>query len=93
MKKWEGKSLYQLEQRRQRVHNLDIALSELGRVRREARQSYLDELGRILERDPQNLELGHWECEGSPTKSCVYDLSTDERDDECLFCEQASERK
>lgn len=93
MKKWNGKSLYRLGQKGQRVQALDTALGELHTIRSQVHEDFMVELGRVIERDPRNLQLGRWGCEGSPTELCVYDLSTDEQDDACLFCEQPNERK
>lgn len=83
--KWNGKSVYQLNQRRQRIHNLDMALGELNTLRSQAREDYLIELGRILDKDPGTIQEGPWSCEHSPSKICVYERSADS-EDECLFC-------
>lgn len=91
--KWNGKSVYQLKQKKQRIHNLDAAMGELNRVRSEAVHTFREELGRIIERDPDTLLIGSWGCNDSPAEQCVYDLSTDERDNECLFCHEPAERK
>jgi hypothetical protein len=91
--KWNGKSLYQLTQKGQRIQALDVAVAELRGIRDQVHVDYMVELGRIIERDPHNLQLGVWECDGSPTKRCIYDLSSDDGEDACLFCEQPNERK
>lgn len=91
--KWKGKSVYQLKLKEKRIAGLDTALAELRQVRAVVHEEFVVELGRIIERDPQSIELGNWECEGSPTERCVYDMSTDEQDDACLFCDNPNERK
>lgn len=91
--KWNGKSIHQLTRKRERITALDTAIGELTELRSEAEQAFLGELGRIIERDPHTLQAGPWACDGSPTGLCVYDMSTDERDDECLFCGGPNERK
>jgi hypothetical protein len=72
---------------------LDAAIGELRNLRAEAESDHLAELGRIIERNARHLQVGSWDCGGSPTGLCVYDMSTDEREDACLFCEEPSERK
>jgi len=91
--KWNGKSVYQLSQRKRRIVALDVAIGELDQLRSEAQRAHLEELGRIIERNPHDLLEGDWSCEGSPTELCVYDMSTEEQDDDCLFCHQPAERK
>jgi hypothetical protein len=91
--KWNGKSVYQLNQKKQRIAALNAAIGELARIRSEAEQAYLDELGRIIERNPRTLETGSWPCDTSPTGLCVYDMATEEQDNECLFCGNPNERK
>lgn len=91
--KWNGKSVHQLTQKKERIAALNVAIGELDNLRSEAEQAFLEELGRIIERDPRNLQAGSWDCDGSPTGLCVYDMATDEQDDECLFCGNPNERK
>jgi len=55
-------------------------------------QSYDPEVLRPV--DPSELSLdGGWECPQSPTKSCAYDMASDEGDDACIFCGKPEERK
>lgn len=91
--KWQGKSLYQLNQRAARVKNLETAVGELCRLLEEARRAHLAELAKILDRDQDGLILGPWPCEASPVQTCVYDPKLQEQDDECLFCQLPLERK
>jgi|SRR5690606_10157747 len=90
--KWNGKSVYQLNQKKERINNLDAAIGELSRLRHEAESAYLEELGRIIERDPGSIRVGNWECEKSPNKRCIYNMAIAEYD-ECLFCGGPAERK
>ena len=34
-----------------------------------------------------------WTCKQSPTGCCVYDLDSDLRYDDCIFCHKPDERK
>jgi hypothetical protein len=40
-----------------------------------------------------SIELSTWRCDASPTKHCVYDMSSPMGEDDCLVCHQPSERK
>ena len=42
---------------------------------------------------PRRLSYGSWDCEKSPTGSCVYNTDMDPAHDECLFCREPEERK
>ena len=90
--KWNGKSVHQLNQKEQRIKNLGMAVQELSRLHREAEMDYLKELARIVDREPGSIMTGSWECEGSPTKHCIYEFAIG-ADDECLFCGAPNERK
>jgi hypothetical protein len=90
---WNGQSVHQLRLSEARLKRLTDAVAELLEVRDEAHGAYKTEIGRLVGRDPDVLELGHWPCTGSPIRLCMYDMSTDERDEECLFCGQPDERK
>ena len=46
-----------------------------------------------LEVDADHLELGYWDCPGSPTGFCVYDTDDDPVLDCCLICHHPDERK
>lgn len=91
--KWNGKSVYKLKQKKQEVASLDAALGAVRRARNDAHEAFLAELGRVIERDPASLQVGTWDCDGSPVDRCVYDLTSEERDEECLFCYMPNERK
>ena len=39
------------------------------------------------------IEIGHWNCEASPIKICVYDGYEDPINDNCLYCSHPEERK
>lgn len=43
--------------------------------------------------DADDLYLGYWECEGSPTGQCIYNDTEDSMHDCCLICEDPAERK
>lgn len=42
---------------------------------------------------PEGVVIGSWDCPTSPVGVCAYDTSTDRCCDECLFCEEPSERR
>jgi len=90
---WKGKSTVSFMAAQQRLTALDTALAELADMQRQARWRYLEELANLIDRDWSALRLGSWDCVGSPTGRCVYDMDSDEMDDECLFCGGPSERK
>lgn len=50
-------------------------------------------LGQKLNIDPDNLAIGFHDCPDSPIRQCVYDDHEDPRHDDCLFCQEPSERK
>lgn len=40
-----------------------------------------------------NISTSDWECEKSPLGFCVYDMNSDYKDDDCIYCHQPDERK
>lgn len=68
-------------------------LNALRQAGQEAHERLMEELGRIIDRDQKTLQTdGHWFCEKSLIAECVYDMNSDEGDEECLFCGKPSER-
>lgn len=51
-----------------------------------------EELGRMLDINPEAVHWGAWECSGSPTGSCIYDNHADPGHDDCLICGDPSDR-
>ncbi|MCP9209697.1 hypothetical protein [Streptomyces cucumeris] len=90
--KWNGKSLHQLTQKQKRIDGLTVALHELSNLLNEAQKDHLSELGRILDRGPDDIVVGNWGCGDSPIGLCVYSAALG-GEDECLLCGEPSERK
>lgn len=91
--KWRGVSLHQLNQKAARIRSLKTAIGELGQLLAEAGRAHLAELARVLGREPGGLMLGSWPCGESPVQECVYDMNSEEQEEECLFCQLPLERK
>jgi hypothetical protein len=41
----------------------------------------------------EDVSFGYWDCSGSPTGSCIYNITQDPMRDDCIFCGDPSERK
>jgi hypothetical protein len=46
-----------------------------------------------LDMDHHDVVLGTWDCDESPTGSCVYNDETDPCHDQCVVCGDPDERK
>lgn len=84
---------------RKHIKNLFGNLDMLERVERNIRTSRMklkeevkERLAELLYRDKDNLELGGWDCDRSPTKKCVYDTKEDRNKDFCVVCGEPDER-
>ena len=100
-KKWRGHSLYQVFDRLKRAGEIGRALyvikapleAEMSRLRLEAAGRLVEVAEELKGIKPENIHLGYWDCEESPTDRCIYDDLKDPYHDECLFCGDPSERK
>lgn len=74
--------------RRADLRAIESSHEEARRAKREADEEKV----RVLF-PHADLSFGHWDCEDSPTGECVYDLTSNMGDDDCLYCHQPNERK
>ena len=79
------------EDLRQRIKDCRTALSHAERNWEEYENRITKILGEAL--DVDDIALGTWECEYSPTNFCFYDHGKDWIHDHCLMCGQPDERK
>lgn len=97
--KWNGKSLYRLnnalDEAGRNAGALSTVKKALEAAHREAELKAAAELVKLMELEAgaEDLKLGMWECEDSPTGRCVYNKTEDPWLDECLICGDPSERK
>lgn len=98
--KWNGKSVYQLNnalaEAAQNAGALFVVKRALEAAQASAELKAAAELVKLMELEDvtaEDLELGMWECEDSPTGRCVYNKTEDPWTDMCLLCGDPSERK
>lgn len=98
--KWNGKSLFRLnnalDEAARNAGALSTVKKALEAAREEAELDAARELLKLVELEdvaPEDLYLGTWACEDSPTGRCVYNKTEDVWLDECLICGDPSERK
>jgi len=73
---------------KQKIHNIEQQITI--KIANDLKNKNLKEHANL---NPNNLLLGFWNCEDSPTGECVYDEFDDPMSDNCLYCGEPDERK
>lgn len=98
-KKWNGKSVYQLNEKLRQASEVGRAAyivqqqlkASLHRLDLEAAEELIKLTGWVMQ--PGDIYLAYsWDCPGSPTAKCVYNTAEDPMKDICLFCEDPLDR-
>lgn len=90
-KKLRAKKTRQLRQLQPKVVEARTALAYIQRITRATEKDAIAQMTELL--GIEELDLGSHECPTSPIQTCVYDAREDPAHDDCLFCEDPSERK
>ena len=70
---------------------LDEAYTKVGYATESAKEDLREELQKKYKAG--RIEIGSWECQGSPIDVCIYDDEDDHCWDFCLVCGNPNERK
>jgi len=76
-----------------KLTEVDAEIMEAQRRSGDIRRQIKRAIGALLDKDPNDIELGHWKCHESPTGACVYDQREDPALDDCLFCQAPDSRR
>jgi hypothetical protein len=87
------KSVTRLVQLEERFKTLGAVLLEIRKMHSEVYLEYIEEAGRILDKDPSTFVLGTRNCLTSPITKCVHSFSEEMGVDECIFCGKPEGRK
>jgi hypothetical protein len=75
------------------LHDSQEAMDDAQRKNRDARQALKEAMASYSGIPASSLQLGSWNCPGSPSGLCYYDLRGHMGDDECAVCGGPDERK
>ena len=96
--KWNGHSLTSIRDAQRELGDIAMAQRVMVRMAKDATRAHLatlaSEVSKLTGFTEDGMVFGQsWDCPGSPTLLCVYNVNTDPYKDRCLFCNDPLERR
>jgi hypothetical protein len=91
--KWKGHSLTRLREIDQRLSEAFGAEQVARRAIATARKEREEYVSGLVDLPPESISIGGHNCPESPTRTCVYNDAEDPCHDQCIICQEPSERK
>ena len=85
---WTLADLHAVNVKLLQIDKLNRSLHELAELREQIRNEYLRIVADMLGMSAAKILDGPWDCGGSPTRQCLFEVKAEKEAEGCLICGQ-----